>query len=176
VIAQATVAIKCERTWFFSDEPQAGICPREPVDTHAAIQRFERGTMFWLQALGRYVILVATPEVEGGMQGRVTYVSDPLDIVEDTSSSVQAPEGLYPPQSGFGLVWRGDVRGVPGLRDDLGWALAPESGYEATWQCDDAHPSGGRSWQTCYLEGPKGDVYVLDPLERWYVLGQDPAQ
>ncbi|MFN2133204.1 MAG: hypothetical protein ACK2VD_21950 [Anaerolineae bacterium] len=169
-IRQVSVPLKCDRTWFFSDEAQAGICPREPVETSAAIQRFERGTMFWLQALGRYVILTETPDDEEGTQGRVTYVSDPLDIVEDTSSGVEAPEGLYAPQSGFGLIWRGDVRDVSGYREELGWALAPESGYEATWQCDDAVPSGGRSWQTCYLAGPTGEVYVLDPLDRWSVM------
>jgi len=169
---QVSVPLKCDRTWFFSDEPQAGICPREPVETSAAIQRFERGTMAWLQAPGRYVILTETPDEEEGMQGRVTYVSDPLDVIEDTSSSVEAPEGLYAPQSEFGLIWRGDVRGVPGYREELGWALAPESGYEATWQCDDAIPSGGRSWQTCYLAGPTEEVYVLDPLDRWSVLDQ----
>jgi hypothetical protein len=169
---QASVALKCERTWFFSDEPQAGICPRESVETYAAIQRFQRGTMVWLQALGRYVILEAPPTGEENMQGRVTYVSDPLDIVEDTTAGMEVPEGFYAPVSGFGLLWRGDVRGVPGCREELGWALAPEFGYEAIWQCDDALPSGGRSWQTCYLEGPEGEVYVLDPLDRWHVLEQ----
>jgi hypothetical protein len=171
-IWQTSVALKCERTWFFSDEPQAGICPREPVETYAAIQRFQRGTMIWLQASGRYVILEETPTGEEDTQGRVTYVSDPLDIVEDTSADVEAPEGLYAPVSGFGLLWRGDVRGVPGYREQLSWALAPEFGYDATLQCDDALPSGGRSWQTCYLEGPEGEAYVLDPLDRWYVWAQ----
>jgi hypothetical protein len=172
VVRQVSVPLKCDRTWFFSAEPQAGICPREPVETSAAIQRFERGTMVWLQALGRYAILTETASGEESMQGRVAYISDPLDIVEDTSSSVKAPEGFYAPQSGFGLIWRGDVRGLPGYRQELGWALAPKSGYEATWQCDDALPSGGRSWQTCYVAGPTEEVYVLDPLERWYVLEQ----
>jgi len=74
--------------------------------------------------------------------------------------------------SGFGFLWRGDVRRVSGYREELGWALAPEFGYEATWQCDDALPSGGRSWQTCYLEGPEGDAYALDRLDRSYVWAQ----
>ena len=173
---QASVALKCERTWFFSDELQAGICPREPVETYAAIQRFQRGTMVWLQEPGRYVILEEPPTGEEDTQGRVSYVSDPLDIVADTSADVAAPEGLYAPVSGFGLLWRGDVRDVPGYREELGWALAPEFGYDATLQCDDALPSGGRSWQTCYLEGPEGEAYVLDPLDRWYVWAQSGTE
>jgi hypothetical protein len=52
-------------------------------------------------------------------------------------------------------------------RETLGRALAPAFEYKATWQCDDALPSGGRSWQTCYLRSPEGEVIVLDPLGRW---------
>ena len=65
------------------------------------------------------------------------------------------------------MRWRGDAAGSPGYRKSLGWALAPEFGYETIWQCDDAPPSGGRSWQTCMLRGPEGEVIVLDPLHRW---------
>ena len=167
VVWQTSVAFKCQRTWFYSDEPRAGICPLEPVRSHAAAQRFERGTMIWIEALGRTVILEEA--YPGAGEGHVVYLQDPLDVARDTSASVVAPAGLYVPKSGFGLVWRGDVAGSPGYRDTLGWALAPEVGYPATWQCDDALPSGGRSWQTCALQGPDGEIIVLDPLGRWAV-------
>ncbi len=162
---QASVALKCHTTWFFSNDLQAGICPREAVSSYAAVQRFERGTMIWIEQIGRYVIL------EGAVpDGRVSYVSDPLDIVRDTLPEVTAPDGLYVPVSGFGLVWRGDVANVPSYREALGWALEPEFGYETTWQCDDALPSGGRPWQSCYLRGPGGEVIALDPLDRWHLV------
>jgi hypothetical protein len=167
---QVTVALKCEETWFYSDEPQAGICPREPLRSHAAAQRFERGTMIWLEEPGRYYILESASLFEGAERSRVEIIADPLKIVRDTWSEVQAPPGLHAPVSGFGLVWRGDVENSPGYRERLGWALAPEFGYEAILQCDDALPSGGRSWQTCYLQGPDGDIYVLHPLGGWYLL------
>jgi hypothetical protein len=72
----------------------------------------------------------------------------------------------------FGLVWRGDVSNSPGYRETLGWALAPEFGYEAIFQCDDALPSGGRSWQTCYLKGPDDEIIVFHPLGGWYLLSE----
>jgi hypothetical protein len=126
--------------------------------------------MIWLEEPGRYYILEGAPLFEGAERRRVEIIDDPLEMVRDTSSEVQAPPGLYAPVSGFGLVWRGDVAGSPGYRERLGWALEPEFGYEAVLQCDDALPSGGRSWQTCYLQGPDGDIFALHPLGGWYLL------
>ena len=170
--SQVSVALKCERTWFFSDTPQAGICPREPVQSPAAAQRFERGRMIWLENPGRYYILHEATLLDDATRKRLDVINDPLEITRDTSAEVQAPPGLYAPVSGFGLIWRGDVAQSPGFRDALGWALAPEFAYEATWQCDDARPSGGRSWQTCYLQGPEDEVIALHPLGGWHLLGQ----
>jgi hypothetical protein len=164
-----SVALKCHTTWFFSDAPQAGTCPLDPIKSYAAAQRFEHGAMIWIEQLGRYVILEEEPLHDGDVRKRVTFVQDPLDVARDTSTDVAAPDGFYAPTSGLGLVWRGDVAGLPGYRETLGWALAPEFGYGATLQCDDALPSGGRSWQTCYLQGPDGETIVLDPLGRWYL-------
>ncbi len=171
-VGWVSTALKCETSWFFTDDPQAGICPREPMRSYAAAQPFERGTMLWIEELGRYVILDETPLPVDSARKQVSYVHDPLDIIRDTSAEVQAPEGLYAPVSGFGLVWRGDVTGSAGYRDDLGWAVEPEFGYETVFQCDDALPSGGRSWQTCYLKGPDGDIVVLHPLGGWHLLGE----
>jgi hypothetical protein len=173
-LSYASVAFRCHTTWFFADDPAAGICPLQPTPSFAAAQRFERGWMIWIEGLGRYVILENEPLQEGDLRRRVTYVHDPLDVVRDTSEEVTAPDGFYAPISGFGLLWRGDTANRPAYREALGWALAPESGYETIHQCDNALPSGGRSWQTCYLSGPEGDVVVLDPLGRWYLLGEGP--
>jgi len=169
-VSQVSVALKCDTTWFFSDEPQAGICPTEPIPSYAAAQRFERGTMIWLEQLGRYIILDETLVYEQDVRKQVHFVHDPLEIIRDTSAETNPPEGFYAPESGFGLVWRGDVSNSPGYRETLGWALAPEFGYEAVLQCDDALPSGGRSWQTCYLKGPDDHIVVFHPLGGWYLL------
>jgi hypothetical protein len=55
----------------------------------------------------------------------------------DYDPAITAPEGLMQPVRGFGLVWRevlGEPDEGPADRLDLGWATAPEVGYEATWQ------------------------------------------
>ena len=170
--SQVSVALKCERGWFFPSGPQAGICPLEPISSSAAAQYFMNGRMVWIEQLGRYFIFNDRPLFEADVRKQVTVILDPLDVVRDTSGEVNPPEELYAPESGFGLVWRGDVRNSPGFRKSLGWALAPEVGYEAIYQCDDAVPSGGRSWQTCYLNLPDGAVVVLHPLGGWHWLGE----
>lgn len=167
-----TVALKCHLTWFFSDEPQAGICPTAPVTSFAAAQYFERGTMIWIEQLGRYFILEQTLLYPDDVRKQVYFIQDPLEIFRDSSAEIDPPEGLYAPESGFGLVWRGDVSGSPGFRESLGWALSPEFGYEAILQCDDALPSGGRSWQTCYLRRPDDEAVALHPLGGWHLLGE----
>jgi WD40 repeat protein len=169
-VSQASVALKCHTIWFFSDEPQAGICPTEPVASYAAAQRFERGTMIWLEQIGRYIILDERLVYEHDVRKQVHFVHDPLEIIRDTSAEINPPPGFYAPESGFGPVWRGDVGDSSGYREILGWALAPEFGYEAVFQCDDALPSGGRSWQTCYLKGPDDEIIVFHPLGGWYLL------
>jgi len=171
-VSQVSVALKCGTTWFFSDELQAGICPGEPNRSYAAAQRFERGTMIWMEELGRYYILGETLLYEQDVRKQLDIIHDPLDIVRDTSADVVPPTGLYAPVSGFGLVWRGDVANSPAYCETLGWALAPEFGYEAIFQCDDALPSGGRSWQTCHLKGPDGEIVVLHPLGGWYLQSE----
>jgi hypothetical protein len=167
--AQTSVALKCERTWFYSEAPQAGICPQEPLRSYAAAQHFERGLMIWLEEPGRYYILEDASQ-EGTDRKKLQIIQDPLQIVRDSSQGIEAPQGFYAPVSGFGLVWRGDVEGSPGYRQRLGWAVEPEFGYEAILQCDDARPSGGRSWQTCALKGPDGEVILLHPLGGWTLL------
>ena len=170
-VAQTSVLLNCHTSWFFSDEFPAGVCPTAPVYSYAAAQRFERGTMIWTEELGRYLILEDALLVEGEARKRLSTIYDPLEIVQDTSGQVEPPGGLLAPVSGFGLVWRGDVSGSPGYQESIGWALAPEFGYQAIFQCDDARPSGGRSWVTCHLLGPDGEIIVLHPLGGWYLWG-----
>lgn len=164
--------LQCQFAWFFSSQPQQG-CPREsPLQSNAAAQSFERGTMIWVKQLGRYFILSKATLFEGDVRKRLDYVHDPLDIIRDTSAEIVPPAGLYAPVSGFGLIWRGDVSQSPGYREVLGRALAPESGYDTLYQCDDAKPSGGYNWAFCYLRGSGGEVIVLYPQGGWYLLGE----
>lgn len=163
-----SVAMVCPQTWFFSTEPQAGVCPQNVIRTQAAYQPFERGLMIWLKEPGRYFILEHQTVAPGDIRHPLSTVTDPLNITRNTEGRVQPPAGLFAPTSGFGLIWRGDVQQSTGFRDQLGWALQPESGYEATYQCDDATPSGGRVWQTCYLTLPDGQIIATLSTGAWF--------
>ena len=71
------------------------------------------------------------------------------------------PGGLFQPERGFGLLWRN----TPTVRERLGWALAPESGYTATLQFDAI--TGTR-----YLTNPSGTIYgLLLGGQNWFTAG-----
>lgn len=163
----------CPDTWFFSFPfDYQGHCPRPVVVSQAAVQPFEHGLMIWLAQPGRYFVLTNQILYEGE-QRKINYVlDDPLSIASDTSANYLPPEGLFAPQHGFGLVWRGDVDQSSGFQDSLGWATAPESGYEAVYQCESPTVSGGHSWQFCYLRAANGDVIAFHPLDGWMWLNE----
>jgi hypothetical protein len=75
--------------------------------------------------------------------------------------------------SRFGPIWRGDVSDSPDYRELLGWALAPDSGYEAVWQCDNGLPGlPPGSGQICYLQGPNAGIIMFHRLGGWSLLGE----
>ena len=162
----APTPTQCDHSWFFEGTESRYGCPNGPaITSFAAAQHFERGMMIWVEARGQYVILIKdTPDEAKGV---FHLVSDPLTVYQDTSANIAPPDGLYAPESGFGLVWRGDVfEEGEGFRDLLGWALEPEFGYETVVQ-------GGMMttphWSV-YLRGPEGKVIGLIHLGRWAVV------
>jgi hypothetical protein len=133
--------------------------------------------MIWIEQLGRYIILDQVSLRSHDMRRPVYTINEPLDIVRDTSAeAITPPLRLYAPESEFGLIWRGDISNSPDYREVLGWAFAPEFGYEAVWQCDNGLPSGSAqtsgSGQICYLQGPDTKVIVFHRLGGWNLLGE----
>jgi hypothetical protein len=125
--------------------------------------------MIYLEDPGLYVILTGEPDASD-LSGEPYYLqADPLEVMQDTSGEVDPPEGLYAPESGFGLVWRGDAS--RGFQDELGWALEPEYNYTATFQCDNA----SSQWRFCYLTDARDRSIELHPLGNWKPLDQPLA-
>ncbi len=169
-INQVDIPIKCDRTWFFSDEQLVSYCPVEPITAHTAIQTFEHGTMIWVEPRGEYLIM--TDRVwENGTQ-QLFIVHDPLDVIADTSGEIQPPDGLFAPQGGFGSIWRGDVSNTQyfeeNFRDVLGWALGPESYYEAIYQCNKIPGGRAITHALCHMLNPDGKVITFHPNGGWY--------
>jgi LysM repeat protein len=116
----------CAHDYFFAPAPER--CPSAaPLVTDGAFQPFERGFMIWLPAQDfiEPTIYVFFDD------GRVSLVRDRWSPdLPDEDPDLSPPDGLYQPVRGFGLAWREE----PGLRESLGWATAPESNYEVTYQ------------------------------------------
>lgn len=114
----------CADTWFFSPAP--AFCPDGPVENlTVAEQPFERGRMVWVPDDVGAQVYVMVPDGKAE-----SWVDDWAEGQPETDPGIQPPAGLLQPRRGFGAVWRR----VTGLRDRLGWALAPESAAETQVQ------------------------------------------
>ena len=129
----ATIMLYCtEDAWFFSGPPTT--CPAgTPVETAAAYQQFEHGIMLWLEnglwwEPGEMIyVLYDSPSQN--------FESFPEYALPDNNAPMpdieyDPPDGLFVPESGFGLLWRENSW----IRQRLGWALAPEAGFTTTAQ------------------------------------------
>jgi len=79
----------------------------------------------------------------------VTEFSD--NPIDDTP-----PSGLFSPVSGFGRVW-GNTNMI---QDRIGWGLAPEQGYDAQMQHNQAIINGTIT-QVIYMSLPDGSTIEL---------------
>ena len=150
------------RQWFFADPPLR--CPEgEARTSYAASQHFERGLMIWVEDTDEFYVLYDEPDEQGFQVVRRT-VGLQLEpgASEDNRIGEEPPPSLYEPISGFGLVWRGEVEWPyeEDVRERLGWATVPESGYDTAYQC--STPTYPRMWN-CFLLGPGGEVIHLHP-------------
>ncbi len=114
---------------------------------------FEHGVMIWDSSEDYILILFELPSDPAWQIRRDSYVAGMP--VEDPT--IVPPPGFLEPERGFGLVWRNEVS----IRDQLGWATAPEQGYTGYVQIDVV--SSAR-----YVQGAAGEVYVLPLDQRWW--------
>ncbi len=164
--ATVSVAVRCPTTWFFTPAPDE--CAQwDAVRGGGAYQRFEGGQMIWFGPEDRIYVLY-----DDGQIPKVDVVSDPwAEGMPESDPDIVPPDGLYQPVRGFGAVWRGEG-GTWGVRERLGWALAPESAIPTSLQCNSAP-----KYNTCYLQGAGGAILRLDPERSgWGVMpGAEPA-
>ena len=150
--AQETVEIelRCPDEWFF--DPAPDVCPaRSAITTDGAEQPFERGVMLWNRAEDRIYVLF-----DDDAYPRWQAYEDVFDEGEDPASNpdIEPPPGLYQPIRGFGMVWRQQT----GVRERLGWALAPETGYQTMIQ-----RTSYFKYNETYIRALDGGVWRLGP-------------
>jgi hypothetical protein len=134
--------------WFFDNPPPS--CPSDDaVDSYAAVQQFENGWMLWIEETDTIYTFV-----EPSRSYSVFYsgFGDP-DDPDANNSDYDPPDGLHVPVRGFGLVWRN----YSYIRMALGWALAPEKGFDTTYQ-ENADPT----YRRLYLLNEDGRLVKLD--------------
>ena len=121
------VGIEFYRLYSYPEMMTALGCPITPqYQTWAAEERFQRGRMFWQQYPDTIHILYdRTGSFQTGID--LFIEGNPEDACPEIGG---APEGLFKPVRGFNWQW---CR-VPGVRDELGWALEKEMGYDAMYQ------------------------------------------
>ncbi len=126
--------------------------PAEPHTTGAAMQRFERGYMLWLQDTRTFYVLYGDQFSGSAVE---TYPDNWKDGMPDSDPSLAVPQGRFQPKRGAGYLWRTNQR----VHDGLGWALEPETGYttlietrgDKTWfagQGYDVFTIVGQQWQS----------------------------
>lgn len=106
--------------------------------------------MVWIKEMGQ--ILVLFTDANSPKWNVLTdhwQEGDPLD-----DPTLTPPAGLLQPVRGFGLLWRTEG----GLKDRLGWAVAPEVSYETAWQT-----TSRWKYNETYLRAADGRIWHLLP-------------
>jgi hypothetical protein len=154
--AFASARIICPDTWFFADPP--GDCPASPPHyTLMQAEHFEHGFMLWTQWNDFIYILFADSQFSPRWDARQNAWFDGMPL---NDPGLAPPPGFFQPVRGFGVAWRDD-QATPGfrVRDRLGWATDEEFRVDgAAYQCNSAP-----KYNTCYLTGPGGVTFVLEP-------------
>jgi hypothetical protein len=110
--AYVTVAVICSYDEYFAPR-----CPLTQDEVWAAYEPFEHGDMIWRSDSSEIHVLYDDGSYE-------TY-TDTWQEGDPVTISGAPPPGLYAPVRGFGNLYASQ----PHVRERLGWATAPESGY-----------------------------------------------
>ena len=153
IVSSPTVLIKVSPT------STARTCPPLPtptvLDSQAAVQHFERGLMFWLQTRNEIWALLNSPT-----EKQLYWSILPNLWVEGTpevpDNGLTPPARRFVPVRGFGQAWFAGGPASQPLRDDLGWAIDEETGFNTTLTY---YPQGFYT-PDCTWE-PKSGLYEL---------------
>ena len=164
--AHVYLTIECAHEWVpaLADDPPFGItCPWEAEVGPAAQQPFEHGFMIWLGPSREIYVFYDRAEPGHSNPSYRMYADEFHEGDPESDPTIVPPSGLYQPIRGFGLVWRTH----PEVREGLGWATAPEVGFE-TWA--QGFSASGLHNSFTMLQGIDGTIYQLTHFDSsWQV-------
>jgi hypothetical protein len=102
----------------------ATVCPPPPAPpriTGAAMQRYERGYMVWVQDTDMFYVMYGD-QFSGTFE---TYPDTWQEGMPETDPNIVPPPGLFQPTRGGGHLWRTNQK----VRDGLGWGIEPPTGF-----------------------------------------------
>ncbi len=138
--------------------PTLALCPPLPtptsLETSAAVEHFEHGLMFWLQARNAIWVLIDSP-LERQYDWRVL-PNLWSEGQPENDPALQPPPGKFQPVRGFGVAWRAGGGPYGPQHNDLGWAVDEEAGFTTALIY---YPQGYYSPDCTWL--PKSGIYEL---------------
>ncbi|MBL8130445.1 MAG: hypothetical protein JNL42_01200 [Anaerolineae bacterium] len=138
------ITVTCAQEWL-GGRGALPLCPEEPPHAvFAAWQPFERGAMIWFSDTAQIYVF--------SEDGVFRIYSDTF-VEGMPESTLTPPAGLIAPVRGFRRVWD-----AVGGETALGWATAPEQGF------DSARQPAGRVSYTSYLLMQGGVVFAITEL------------
>ena len=154
VAAQTTVRVHCPESWFFGPQPLG--CPYPPLVTTFREQRFERGTMVYVPALGLSYLLINDQPAH-----QIADSFAPGMPLTDPALEASIPPGLRQPSGPINYAWRSDTR----LMAALGYAVGDEVRY--TGMLQRAVTTAG---DTVYFSASSGTIYRFVNGQPWQII------
>ena len=137
---ELSVTISCA----FANAMDPSRCPVSQATVQMAYQTYQNGIMLW-RGDGKIIYVLYN-------DGSFQTFDDTWTPDQPADTGETPPDGLILPAHGFGKVWANQ----PGVRDHIGWATTPESGF-------------GGSIES--YTGPT-ETYISMPDGRTLVIGQ----
>jgi hypothetical protein len=156
---EVSIQAVCNVPYFFVPAPPE--CPLEPPARSALLfQQFERGLAFYVPTTRNIYILALAPQDNSRVNAY------PLDWDYSPLPVLTPPAGLLQPFGEIGYIFsRKQWSDGRSLVEVIGWATAPQQGYDGATQRATA--------SDLYIRRPDGAVYklALAGVGRWSVAG-----
>jgi hypothetical protein len=151
-----TIQITNGETWVYASglPPTPLPSPPDQWTSGATFQPFEHGLMVWRADSGEIRVYIGNYATGGG--GTVLmYTVSQYGWLPDIPFSPPWPGRWFPIEFGFGKIWNQ----MPGVREQIGWAVGGEQGYTMTLTSADGVVTG--------FSLPDGRLVTLSQDDTW---------